>query len=460
MALFNGLPVPFGKEKQGNSGQGMSNFLRLMSMIQGQSEGAAMTKEVGARNTADAANDWMESQGFQGTEKYPNPNKYPEDIRARAYTRKNQNMISTLRESGGDEAKALEIIKLHPEWGVDPDTAPNLKQLVGIGSQMADIRQKTNAALINTIESKTKLDAMTFGTKQKALANKTLLEMSTKLGDDPTAQAEVAAALEQSLQPDVTASMMLAEAARIGGKYSDKLQTDKAQSTFGKLLADRAGAQAAGKAEEVKLYDQQIAAQGRKQGFKIQFDDQGRAIINYGPGAGDSTIGDPTVATQSGAQRKLLKYEAATELMNHLQRTIKPEYLGVRGSVGEIVVDRGLSQLVPEMADKSRVDFRSSLIAARESLLREISDDTRFSNVDREEIAKALPSSGIFESLPDAQQRLDTVRRIITQRGKTYSDALGLPAPMWSLSKEEIKKQFDEKKITQEQAIEALERFH
>lgn len=223
MSLLNGLPVPFGKEKQSNSGQGMANFLRLMSMIQGQKEGAEMTKEVGARNTADAANSWIESQGFQGTEKYPNPNKYPEDLRARAYANKNQNMISMLRESGGDEAKAAEIIKLHPEWGVDPDTAPNLKRLVDIGSQMAGVRQKANAAEINTIESKTKLDAMTFGTKQKAMANKALLDMSTKLGDDPTAQAEVAAALEQSLQPDVTASMMLAEVARIGGKYGSVL---------------------------------------------------------------------------------------------------------------------------------------------------------------------------------------------------------------------------------------------
>lgn len=231
-----------------------------------------------------------------------------------------------------------------------------------------------------------------------------------------------------------------------------------AKSTFGRLLADRAAAQASGRTDEVKLYDAQIAAFGQKEGLSIQQDDQGRMIINYGPQA--TGIGKPSVATQTMAQRKLLKYEAASELMNRLGHEMEAGHVGLRGVLGETFGDRIFPQFGLDTFSGKRVDVRTLLVAARENLLREISDDTRFSNIDREEISKALPSSGVFESFQDAKRRLETVRQILSQRGKVYAEGMGLTPPTWSLSREEIKALFQSGKLTREQALDALERFH
>lgn len=228
----------------------------------------------------------------------------------------------------------------------------------------------------------------------------------------------------------------------------------KPQSTFGKLLADRAAASDTDK----PLFDQQIAAMGAKEGISIQFDDQGRPIINYGPGA--TGIGKPTVASQTQVQQKLMKYENSMELMTQLEKGLRPEHVGIAGAAGEILLDRTLAQFVPGAADTNRIQARTALIAAKEGLMREISDDPRFSNRDREEISKALPSSGVFESYPDAMTRIQTVKQILSNRGKVYSSGLGLKPPVWSMSKEEIREAFQKKELTEDEAIKALQRFH
>lgn len=205
-----------------------------------------------------------------------------------------------------------------------------------------------------------------------------------------------------------------------------------------------------------------LREQTRGQEVVTGYDDQGRPIIRMGKGIGAATVG-----TQSQAQQKLLRYENTIELLNHLDSVLKPEHLGAMGVTGEWIMDRGLSQLVPELANKERIDARTALIAAREGLMKEISNDPRFSNLDREEISKALPSSGIFESLPDAQQRLASVRNLITNRGKVYAKGLGQKPPLWTLTADEIKgeyKKWQDTKgkegIDKETALQALTRFH
>lgn len=244
-------------------------------------------------------------------------------------------------------------------------------------------------------------------------------------------------------------------------RFDELTEKSSSLSNLGKLLKEREGASP----EDKAIYDYQIGHLGQKMGVSIQFDDQGRPIINYGPQ--ETSIGAPSVATQSMAQRKLLKYEAASELINHLQKNMETGHVGLSGVLGEYVGDRILPQLGVDSFKGKRADVRSTLIAARESLLREISDDTRFSNADREEISRALPSSGVFESLPNAQQRLETVRNILNARGRTYSEGLGLKQPEWSLSPDEIKKLYDKHEATKgkegisfEKAQSLLERFH
>lgn len=210
-----------------------------------------------------------------------------------------------------------------------------------------------------------------------------------------------------------------------------------------------------GRAQQLRDRATMLRESMKGQQIVTGYDDQGRPIITMGKGAA------PTVATQSEAQRKLLRYENSLELMNHLTQNLQAGHLGIRGLAGEYLLDRGLSQLVPELANQERVDARSALIAMREGMMREMSNDTRFSNADREEIARALPSSGAFESLPDARQRIDTVKRILIQRGKAYSTAAGMKTPpLWTLSSDEIQDLYRNNKISYEEALNALNRFH
>lgn len=245
-------------------------------------------------------------------------------------------------------------------------------------------------------------------------------------------------------------------------KKFDELTAQSASPTnLGKLLAERRAAPES----EKGYYDQAIGHLGQKMGISIQYDDQGRPIINYGPQK--TSIGDPSVATQSMAQRKLLKYEAASELINDLQNKMQSGDVGIAGVLGEYVGDRLLPQLGVDTFKGRRADVRSTLIATRESLMKEINDDTRFSNIDRAEINAALPSSGVFESLPNALQKLDTVRRILNARGKIYGEGIGLPQPEWTLTPDEIKALYDKHQATGgkeglslEKARSLLERFH
>jgi hypothetical protein len=210
-------------------------------------------------------------------------------------------------------------------------------------------------------------------------------------------------------------------------------------------------------AQDLRHRVELLVDQTKGQETVIGWDDANRPIIRQGKGVASAA----TVATQSQAQQKLIRYENTIELMNHLDKVLKPEHLGAAGVTGEYIMDRGLSQLVPELANKDRVDARSTLVALREGLSREMADDSRrFSAADREEIMKALPSNGVFESLADASQRISTVRSILMERARNYSQAIGQPPPLWTLSADEIKAQFKAGKIDEKTAINALTRFY
>lgn len=223
------------------------------------------------------------------------------------------------------------------------------------------------------------------------------------------------------------------------------------------LDAEKAGAP---NAKELRDRANLLLEQTKKPNLALGWDDQGRLqTLSFGTGA------TPTVATASRAQQKLQKYENAVEIINRVQKGLEAGHVGVAGLAGEYLWDRGLVQLANLMGDREatadigRVNSRSGLIMVRESLMREISDDPRFSIPDREEISKALPSSGAFESLSDAQQKLATVRDIIAKRSEVYAHSINARPPLWSLTPEKIRQMLKNKEIDQQTALNALVRF-
>lgn len=213
-----------------------------------------------------------------------------------------------------------------------------------------------------------------------------------------------------------------------------------------KTEQDAKDAEAAGDTEKAKQLRERatlIRDQSKTQEVVTGYDDQGRPIVRVGKGVGS---GQATVGTESLGQQKLIKYENATQLLNRLEKSLKPEDVGIKGVAGEYLVDRGMAQLDPRFANKSRIANRDALTIAKESLMREVGDDRRFTAQDREDISNALPSNGAFESYSDAMQRIKTVRGILSDRARNYAERLGEPVPMFAQSKDEIVSGYQKKK--------------
>ena len=206
----------------------------------------------------------------------------------------------------------------------------------------------------------------------------------------------------------------------------------------------------------------------------VSTDESGRPVVTQTTGAQAASInplGKPTTALTTKAQENTVKYENALTLINRLEKSLTPRDVGARGLGGEMILDRTLAQFYPSFADKDRIKQRTALGAVRESLLRTVSDDPRFSNVDRDEISKLLPSTGIFESYPDAMGRLKGVRQILTDRVKRYSSASGVPAPASTQSREDIIGQYNttvqqltdavkSNRMTPKQAFDQAQKLH
>lgn len=186
------------------------------------------------------------------------------------------------------------------------------------------------------------------------------------------------------------------------------------------------------------------------------FDDQGRPIFKLTKGGGLSKSGSgSTVATESAAQQKDIQFENAIELANRLQNNLQGRDVGVAGVAGEMLGDK-LGPQVPGLGgsfSKERVGNRVDIGTFRESVMRIIGDNPRYSNKDREEISALLPNTGMAESLPDAQARIAKVRDILTDRARVYSERTGTPTPWGAKSKDQIISDFKKQSSAIQKAI-------
>jgi hypothetical protein len=311
-----------------------------------------------------------------------------------------------------------------------------------------------------------------------------------RLAYDSLASKERLAAQDAKQQLDLK-HQSLAESARqhdmlmkfhLGQLEEQKRQHDlmagRPVSPLGKLQSDRESALKSGDPEKVKQYDLAIGEALSKKGMAVMMglDDQHNPIMQMVSG-GAEPIRPPTVAVQSQAQSDLLQYENAMGLINYLQKNLKPEHVGLRGAAGEMIADKTLAQFVPGVASGERIKARDTMGWLREAMLRKISDDKsgRYTKADREEIERLMPSTGVFESAERAQTALQRAREILSDRARVYSTRLNQKPPLWALSPDEIRKlahagarsglspaspQFKENFITDQEAIDALVRYH
>jgi hypothetical protein len=239
----------------------------------------------------------------------------------------------------------------------------------------------------------------------------------------------------------------------------------KAESPVGKLQADRAAALARGDTEAVKQFDAAIIEATTNKGRSIYMGmgDDGKPVFELTEGGATSRFGGATVGMATKAQERLVQYKNAVQSIDQIN--ITPNMVGVKGTVGEWAIDRGLAQITG-LSKGERVNGRTAMKLLKEGMMREVSDTQRYSVKDREEIEEIFPSTGFFESADRANKALQTIRQVFANRARNYANSIGKPLPVWTMTPQELKTEFPTKedvvkavkdsKISRDDAVDVL----
>lgn len=150
--------------------------------------------------------------------------------------------------------------------------------------------------------------------------------------------------------------------------------------------------------------------------------------------------GNLTTQASTDSQRAQYNAERIIKEGAGVMARLRPEDVGVRGNITENVVNRGLAQIDPTLADQTVANNRTALRAWREGTLKSVSNDTRFSTADRVAIEKLLPDDGYFESLPSAQAKMLAVMHIMQGRAGMEAARRGATKSVVELAPDELVK--------------------
>ena len=136
-------------------------------------------------------------------------------------------------------------------------------------------------------------------------------------------------------------------------------------------------------------------------------------------------LNDQTISTQSGLEQRKNAAELSLLEAKGLLRSLSSADVGFRGFLGEKIIDQTLGQISKSLVNNDRVANRQSMLALKERTLKSMSDDKRFSNLDRAAIEKLFPSGGVFESIESAKTKIRGLVDILTERINFHSGKLG-----------------------------------
>jgi hypothetical protein len=183
---------------------------------------------------------------------------------------------------------------------------------------------------------------------------------------------------------------------------------------------------------EMELEEIRNASAGSNETMTITDADGKKITIARGRGA--AAPGDTTTTTLSKAQQGLAEAQGAIAELNTLEQTLRPEDVGVAGVVGEQIFDIYLPQLGFDTADVKRMDNRTKIQSLAQGLMRDVSDDERFTENDRKFIQEMLVKPTMGESYPKAMSKLTTIKSIIAKRALIQAKQTGASNPTWAIN--------------------------
>lgn len=135
-----------------------------------------------------------------------------------------------------------------------------------------------------------------------------------------------------------------------------------------------------------------------------------------------------TTTTQTGLEERFISLDSLEGgISSMLTRLAEPgavSAIGIRGALGELFVDGLAAQINPNLVNEQRVEIREEARSLVQQNLRNISDDQRFTEAEREEVRKILVSLRAVESLPQAQTKLRRFREIVRDTRKRSLGAI------------------------------------
>lgn len=362
------------------------------------------------------------------------------------------------------------------------------KGLFGDAFDLKDAPQDQWGKIIQLNQHKQQLPMLALQQENQRLRNQIDLGQINAMAQTAAQQQRNAAALAQAFNPTADTA-----AAIQGGAGFENLPTAPASDPMSAVMrAGKGGADAATLAHLAAMAENLAQSQQRlmpkamapdAQMIELGTDSYGRKIQGIRqPNGTVDRIPDPSgtsfevgpngqIVFRQGAQGNLTTQGSTVSQQNQFnaERIIKegaglltrlrPQDIGVRGKVTEDIVNRGLAQIDPSLADETTAKNRTDLRLWREGTLKSVSGDTRFSNADRAAIEKLLPEDGYFESLPAAQAKILAVAHIMKGRAAMEANRRGQKSTV-DLTPDELAQAAREGRIEKDVAAAMLSAFH
>jgi len=150
-------------------------------------------------------------------------------------------------------------------------------------------------------------------------------------------------------------------------------------------------------------------------GIKLSVDKDGNVSFATGTAG---VAGGLTTGTRTLSQRAVSGASEVTANLARLRKMIEKGGLGVVGGFAALtgLLNKTLAQATPDIFDRARADFENALRFTVQAALRTISQDSRFTNEDREAIQDLFPSTGILESPQNAESKIATLEAALIRR--------------------------------------------
>lgn len=226
-------------------------------------------------------------------------------------------------------------------------------------------------------------------------------------------------------------------------------------STLGKLVADRNFYHKSGNADIASKFDAAIQAEITPKGWSLTTNPDGTVSIAQGP-TGSST---PSAMTTRLTERMNQALQGIMDL-TEIQQDVRWSDVGPQGMFNTWVFDTVLPTLGVPTANVHRMQFRQKVLATREGLLKDVSDDNRFSLADRAAIEKALPSTGFFSEKGQVQEAAEVTKQMLAKRSVLAALDLKQVPPSWAMDNmtdDQIKALMDKNVITPELLLKTIE---